>query len=84
MVTGFTGSSYESMDDNYKKLLQKQYVAINKEKNNIEQTATKLRKILFSSNEYLTEHERKVKSRCCNMPLLEQKSNEYQKNVSQT
>ena len=66
-------------DDNYKKLLQKQYIAINKEKQNIVKTATNLRRIVFSSNENLTEHERKVKLRCCNMPLLEKKSNEYKK-----
>lgn len=63
---------------NYKKLLQKQYIAINKDSDSIMKIAKKLREIVFSSDEKLTSQEKKIKLRCCNMPLLEAKSSEYE------
>lgn len=72
----------EIIDLTYRKLLEKQYIAINKDSNNIERIAKKLREIVFSSNDKLTKQERKVKSRCCNMSLLEEKSKEYERSSS--
>ena len=64
-------------DPAYKNLLQKQYVAINKDCKAIERTAKKLYDILTIPEENLTDQERKIKLRCCNIKLLEEKSKEF-------
>ena len=71
----------EMKDVAYRKLLQKQYIAINKDSIEIEKTAKRLHKVVFTSNDKLTKQEQKVKLRCCNMPLLEKKSKEFDKTV---
>ncbi len=52
-------------DFNYKRLLQKQYIAINKDKHGIITTAQKLHKLLFLSSKSTTPAQQRIISRCC-------------------
>ena len=55
----------------YRRLLQKQYRAIQQDWETIQTTAEKLHTLVFMSDELLTPNDRKIKQRCCNLPLLE-------------
>ena len=55
----------------YRRLLQKQYRAIQQDWETIQTTAEKLHTLVFISDELLTPNDRKIKQRCCNLPLLE-------------
>ena len=61
----------EVTDINYRKLLTKQYNAVQKDIDNITKTAARLRDIILKPNEQLSEYEIKIKNRCCNLSLLE-------------
>lgn len=64
-------------DSNYKRLLQKQYIAINKDKTNIIAAAKKLHELIFTSPDLTTPSQQKIINRCCNLPLLEKICNIY-------
>lgn len=55
----------------YRRLLQNQYHAINSDYSNIKKTAERLRNLICTDNNKLSEYDIKIKNRCCNLPLLE-------------
>ena len=59
-------------DIRYKSLLQNQYRAILADSAQIKATAKMLHTILMKDENTLSTHEKKIKSRCCNLRLLEQ------------
>ena len=65
-------------DVKYRRLLQNQYNYIKSDKNAIFRTAENLRKMIFEDENNITEHDKVIKQRCCNLPLLEKKYCEYQ------
>ncbi len=64
-------------DPQYRRLLQNQYRAVSNDSAAIETTAESLRKLIFTDDAELSENDRKVKARCCNLPVLEQVFSEY-------
>jgi len=56
----------------YRRLLQNQYKAIAADSLAIERTARDLRMLVFTEDDKLSELERSVKARCCDLKLLEQ------------
>ena len=58
-------------DARYKRLLQNQYRALKVDLNAIEKTARDLRTLILTPDSELRDYERQVKSRCCNLSLLE-------------
>ena len=64
-------------DKQYKSLLDNQYRAIVEDAENIKRTAEKLRTLLFKAEANLSEYEKSVKSRCCDLQLLEQVYSAY-------
>ena len=64
-------------DRQYRSLLDNQYRAIAEDSENVKRTAEKLRNLLFKTENYLSEHEKSVKSRCCDLQLLEQVYSAY-------
>lgn len=64
-------------DVKYRRLLQNQYQAISKDEKAIISTATKLRKILISEDTTVTDADKRIKDRCCNIKVLEKKYKEY-------
>ena len=58
-------------DVQYRRLLQNQYVFIKKDKLAIEKTAKNLHLLLFLNEIELSDYEKTIKERCCNLPLLE-------------
>lgn len=69
-------------DCKYRRLLQNQYKCIKKDREQIEKTASKLREILFADDEKLNGNDRRVKQRCCNLPLLESVIHKYKEDKS--
>lgn len=69
-------------DCKYRRLLQNQYKCIKKDREQIEKTASKLREILFADDEKLNGNDRRVKQRCCNLPLLERVIHKYKEDKS--
>lgn len=61
----------KELDMKYRILLQNQYEAINNDIIGITSTATKLRQLVLADDESLSQHDLRVKSRCCNLKLLE-------------
>ena len=55
----------------YRRLLQKQYEAIQQDSESIIRTAERLYTLIFTPDDELTRNDRKIKSRCCNLSLLE-------------
>ena len=58
-------------DAQYQRLLQNQYKEISKDIVAIEKTACELRTLVFSDDSILTVHDKVIKNRCCNLPVLE-------------
>ena len=65
-------------DVKYRRLLQNQYNYIKADESAILRTAETLRKMIFENENDLSEHDKIIKQRCCNLPLLEKKYCEYQ------
>lgn len=66
-------------DLQYRRLLQNQYKAIAADLSAIEKTAMNLRTLVFTADEKLSEWDRSVKARCCNLELLERACSSYGK-----
>ena len=60
-------------DVKYRRLLQNQYNSIRADEKGILRTAEYLRKLIFEDENNLSEHDKIVKQRCCNLVLLEEK-----------
>lgn len=60
-------------DVKYRRLLQNQYNSIKSDEKGILRTAENLRKLLFDEERNLSEYDRIIKQRCCNLVLLEEK-----------
>ena len=58
-------------DVKYRRLLENQYSAICADAVEIKATAQKLRNLIFTKDELLSNYDKVVKQRCCNLPLLE-------------
>ncbi len=58
-------------NNQYKRLLQNQYVSIRSVQAQIKKTAYNLHTIILTPNEKLASYEISVKQRCCNLSLLE-------------
>ncbi len=58
-------------DLSYRRLLQNQYRAIKEDMKEIEETAKKLRDLILTEDSNLTSYDKHIKSRCCNLALLE-------------
>lgn len=65
-------------DVKYRRLLQNQYNYIKADESAILRTAENLRKMIFENENDLSEHDKIIKQRCCNLPLPEKKYCEYQ------
>jgi len=65
-------------DELYKNLLQRQHKALSEIKETINLKAQALYNLYVCSDE-LTTSDLRVKQRCCNFPLLEEKMNEFKK-----
>lgn len=63
----------------YRRLLQNQYRAIQKDSSAIVSTAEKLRKLVLTEDNVLSEFDRRIKRRCCDLDILESVCSEYQK-----
>lgn len=59
-------------NDQYRRLLQSQYVAIRDDWENIVRTAQRLRILFVTPDEQLTPFDQSIKSRCCNLSILEE------------
>ena len=64
-------------DVQYRRLLQNQYNSIKADEEGIMKTAANLRELIFDDENNLTEHDKIVKQRCCNLQLLEEKYTEW-------
>lgn len=64
-------------DIKYRRLLQNQYNYIKTDEKSILRTAENLRKLIFKSEEKLSEYEKIVKKRCCDLRLLEKKYKDF-------
>lgn len=64
-------------DVQYRRLLQNQYNSIKKDENGIIATAGNLHNLIFKDESELSEYEMKVKHRCCNLKILEQKYKDW-------
>ena len=64
-------------DSKYQRLLQNQYKCIKADREQIQLTAKKLRDMLFKKEEELNGNDRKIKERCCDLPLLEEIAKHY-------
>lgn len=64
-------------DVKYRCLLQNQYNFIRADKDNILRLAKNLRGLVTTPAENLSEHDKQVKLRCCNLELLEEKYKVY-------
>lgn len=66
------------VDVKYRRLLQNQYNSIKADEKTITKTAEKLRKLIFDDEKNISEYDKIVKHRCCNLALLEQKYIEWE------
>lgn len=62
----------------YKRLLQNQYRAIKSDMKSITNSASKLRNIVLSNDEELSQLDVKIKKRCCDLKVLEKVYSQYQ------
>lgn len=67
----------EESDEKYKRLLQNQYKSIKKDSAAIIRTAENLRKLIVTEDEKLSEFDKKIKLRCCNLQVLEKVFAQY-------
>ncbi len=58
-------------DLSYRRILQNQYNAVSADVPGIQKTAENLRKLLMKDDRKLTNYEKQVKNRCCDLILLE-------------
>ena len=56
-------------NEKYRRLLQNQYKAIESDEAAIIRTAEKLRRLILESEESLSEYDKKIKSRCCDLEV---------------
>lgn len=66
-------------DEKYKRLLQNQYRCIRSDEKQIEKTARNLHTLIFMPDEKLNDSDKRIKQRCCNLPLLESVYIDYNK-----
>ena len=66
-------------DLQYRRLLQNQYKALKADWNAIQKTAENLRNLIVTPDDKLGEFDRKVKSRCCDIVVLESVYTGYKK-----
>ena len=66
-------------DEQYKRLLQNQFHDIKKDADAIMETAGNLRNLILKEDSELTAFDRKIKSRCCNLTVLESVYRQYNK-----
>lgn len=66
-------------DLKYRRLLQNQYKSIVADLDMITKTASKLRQLVLTEDSELSEYDRKVKDRCCNLKVLESVYTEFGK-----
>lgn len=64
-------------DVKYRRLLQNQYNSIKADEKGILKTAENLRKLIFDDEKNLSEHDKVIKRRCCDLVLLEEKYIEW-------
>ena len=67
------------LDLQYRRLLQNQYKALKADWNAIQKTAENLRNLIVTPDDKLGEFDRKVKSRCCDIVVLESVYTGYKK-----
>ena len=72
------GKDFRKINNGIYGLLQNQYNYIKADESAILRTAENLRKMIFENENDLSEHDKIIKQRCCNLPLLEKKYCEYQ------
>jgi len=65
-------------DLKYRRLLQNQYKSVIADLEMITNTASKLRKLVLTDDEQLSEYDRRIKSRCCDLKLLERIYTEFE------
>ena len=58
-------------DRQYRRLLQNQYKAIKADQTAIQKTAENLRTLVFTADDSLSNYDKQVKVRCCDLVLLE-------------
>ena len=58
-------------DIKYRRLLQNQYNSIKADEKGIIRTAENLRSLIFEDESKISEHDKIIKQRCCNLKLLE-------------
>lgn len=68
-------------DPQYKGLLIRQYQAIKQDAKAIKKTAEELRNLLLKDDTLLTDLEKSIKARCCDLTKLEQACTEYENKV---
>jgi protein AbiQ len=66
-------------DQQYRRLLQNQYRAIKADWIAIEKTAKNLRKLVLTDDDELGDYDKQIKSRCCNLAVLETVFKKYEK-----
>ena len=64
-------------DEQYRRLLQNQYKYIRRDETKIRETAENLFTLIFTADEQLSECDKRIKKRCCNLSLLESVINLY-------
>ena len=65
-------------DKQYRRLLQNQYKAIKADQTAIQETAKNLHDLIFTIDDKLSNYDKQLKSRCCNLVLLESVYTGYQ------
>lgn len=64
-------------DSKYQRLLQNQYKCIKAGREEIQLTEKRLRDLLFKKDEELNGNDKRIKERCCDLPLLEEVVKHY-------
>ena len=64
-------------DAKYRRLLQNQYNFIKADEKGILKTAENLRNLILNDERNLSEHDKIIKQRCCNLNVLEEKFRDY-------
>lgn len=64
-------------DVKYRRLLQNQYNFIKADEKGILKTAENLRNLILNDESNLSEHDKIIKQRCCNLNVLEEKFRNY-------
>ena len=64
-------------DARYRRLLQNQYRCICIDSEYIIKTALNLHELIFTDDSLLSRNDRRIKQRCCNLPILEPITSQY-------